>query len=172
MSPTEKLMAMLDECGVEYDWTDRLSEIPSYQSVSWWFNTADRAEFKEYHDGSTQLVIHSIKTYTTPAQAIAATLGDADATATRQDDADERNSKLFEAAKKWMAKAAHFEAENSKLRELVQDYHRYEHEDCYACRYINECRADESGRCIAPMRLGERYRELGIEVDDVQQRDV
>jgi len=56
-------------------------------------------------------------------------------------------------------------AENAKLRELVQDYHRYEHEDCYACRYINECRADESGRCIAPMRLGERYRELGVEVD-------
>lgn len=56
--------------------------------------------------------------------------------------------------------------ENAKLRGLVQDYHRYEHEDCYACRYINECRADESGRCIAPMRLGERYRELGIEVDE------
>lgn len=56
-------------------------------------------------------------------------------------------------------------AENAKLRELVQDYHRYEHEDCYSCRYINECRADESGRCIAPMRLGERYCELGIEVD-------
>jgi len=55
--------------------------------------------------------------------------------------------------------------ENAKLRELLQDYHRYEHEDCYSCRYVNECRADESGRCIAPMRLGERYRELGIEVD-------
>lgn len=58
------------------------------------------------------------------------------------------------------------EAENAKLRELLQDYHRYEHEDCYSCRYIDECRADESGRCIAPMRLGERYRELGIEVDE------
>ena len=56
--------------------------------------------------------------------------------------------------------------ENAKLRELLQDYHRYEHEDCYSCRYINECRADESGRCIAPMRLSERYRELGIEVDE------
>lgn len=55
--------------------------------------------------------------------------------------------------------------ENAKLRELLQDYHRYEHEDCHSCRYINECRADESGRCIAPMRLGERYRELGVEVD-------
>jgi cell shape-determining protein MreC len=56
--------------------------------------------------------------------------------------------------------------ENAKLRELVRDYHRYEHEDCYACRYINECRADESDRCIAPVRLGERYRELGVEVDE------
>lgn len=55
--------------------------------------------------------------------------------------------------------------ENAKLRELLQDYHRYEHEDCYSCRYINECRADESGRCIAPMRLGERYRELGVEAE-------
>ena len=49
-----------------------------------------------------------------------------------------------------------------KLRELLQDYHRYEYEDCYSCRYINECRADESGRCIAPMRLNERYRKLGV----------
>ena len=56
--------------------------------------------------------------------------------------------------------------ENAKLRELLQDYHRYEHEDCYSCRYINECRADESGRCIAPMRLGERYREMGVEVEE------
>lgn len=58
---------------------------------------------------------------------------------------------------------ARLNKENAKLRELLRDYHRYEHEDCYSCRYINECRADESGRCIAPMRLGERYRELGVE---------
>ena len=57
------------------------------------------------------------------------------------------------------------ESQIAELRELLQDYRRYEHEDCYSCRYINECRADESGRCIAPMRLGERYRELGVEVD-------
>lgn len=75
MSPTEKLRAMLDERGVGYDWTDRLREVPSYQSVIWWFNTADRAEFREYHDGSTQLLICSSKTHLTPAQAIAATLG-------------------------------------------------------------------------------------------------
>lgn len=75
MMPTETLRAMLDERGVEHNWTDRLSEVPSYQSVSWWFNTADRAEFREYHDGSTQLLIHSSKTNLTPEQAIADTLG-------------------------------------------------------------------------------------------------
>ena len=32
----------------------------------------------------------------------------------------QRNAKLFEAAEKWMAKAAHFEAENAKLREQVE----------------------------------------------------
>ena len=63
-------------------------------------------------------------------------------------------------------RACKAEAENAKLRELLQDYHRYEHEDCHECRYINECRADESGRCIAPMRLGERYREMGVEVPE------
>lgn len=33
----------------------------------------------------------------------------------------QRNDKLFEAAEKWMAKAAHFEAENTKLCELVDE---------------------------------------------------
>lgn len=74
---------------------------------------------------------------------------------------EQRNSEL----RPWKRQAERFVAENAKLRELVRDYHRYEHEDCHSCRYINECRADESGRCIAPMRLGERYRELGVEVD-------
>ena len=68
-------------------------------------------------------------------------------------------------SREWREAAEHAQAENAKLRELLQDYHLYEHEDCHSCRYINECRADESGRCIAPMRLGERYREIGVEVD-------
>lgn len=89
-------------------------------------------------------------------------------------DVSVEHSELMAQDMKWVhkEKVEPLEAENAKLRELLQDYHRYEHEDCYSCRYINECRADESGRCIAPMRLGERYRELGIEVDDGQQRDV
>ena len=160
MTATDELRRMLDERGVEWDYgiTGATTTRFSVNGIG--------LTFTPMRDG---LVCSTILT---PAEAIAATLGDADATVTRQGDADERNSKLFEAARKWMAKAAHFEAENAKLRELLQDYHRYEHEDCYSCRYIDECRADESGRCIAPMRLGERYRELGIEVDDGQQRDV
>ena len=71
-----------------------------------------------------------------------------------------------EDAKSIVVKLSNARAENAKLRELLQDYHLYEHEDCHSCRYINECRADESGRCIAPMRLGERYREIGVEVDE------
>lgn len=55
--------------------------------------------------------------------------------------------------------------ENDKLRELVRDYYMFEHGDCHSCRYHDECRKDESCRCIAPMRLADRTRELRIEVD-------
>ena len=55
-------------------------------------------------------------------------------------------------------------AENEKLRELVRDYYMFEHGDCHSCRYHDECLKDESFRCIAPMRLADRTRELGIEV--------
>ena len=56
-------------------------------------------------------------------------------------------------------------AERDKLRELVRDYYMFEHGDCHSCRYLDECLKDESFRCIAPMRLADRTRELGIEVD-------
>lgn len=75
MSAIGKLEAELTRLGVEYDFTDRLHEIPSYQSVTWWFNTADKAKFMEFHDGSTQLIVRSIKSGVTPEEAIAATLG-------------------------------------------------------------------------------------------------
>ena len=55
-------------------------------------------------------------------------------------------------------------AERDKLRELVRDYYMFEHGDCHSCRYHDECRKDESCRCIAPIRLADRTRELGIEV--------
>lgn len=41
----------------------------------------------------------------------------------------QRNAKLFEAAKKWMAKAAHFEAENAKLHKCLQDLVEHIRED-------------------------------------------
>lgn len=75
MSAIDELKAELTRLGVEYDFTDRLREVPSYQSVTWWFNTADKARFLEYHDGSTQLIVRSIKSGVTPEEAIAATLG-------------------------------------------------------------------------------------------------
>ena len=53
----------------------------------------------------------------------------------------------------------------AKLRELVGDYHMFEHGDCHSCRYHDECRKDESCRCIAPMRLADRMRELCVEAD-------
>ena len=56
-------------------------------------------------------------------------------------------------------------AERDKLRELVRDYYMFEHGDCHSCRYLDECLKDESFRCIAPMRLADRTRELRIEVD-------
>lgn len=71
----DKLKAELTRLDVEYDFTDRLYEVPSYQSVTWWYNTADKATFREYHDGSTQLIVHSSKHGITPEEAIAATLG-------------------------------------------------------------------------------------------------
>ena len=104
----------------------------------------------------------------------------ADAHREQLDQLKAENAKLKEERDHWRVEQVHaygnweeahkrateLEAENAKLRELLQDYHRYEHEDCYSCRYIDECRADESGRCIAPMRLGERYHELGVEVEE------
>jgi hypothetical protein len=60
---------------------------------------------------------------------------------------------------------AEIEEENAKLRELARDYHMFEHGDCHSCRYHDECRKDESCRCIAPMRLADRLRELGVEAE-------
>ena len=61
-----------------------------------------------------------------------------------------------------MREPGELQHENAKLRELVWDYYLYEHGDCHTCRYHDECRDDESCTCIAPMRLVERVRELGI----------
>lgn len=63
------------------------------------------------------------------------------------------------------------QAENDKLRELVRDYYIYEHSSCYSCCFYDECHGvgceSREPFCIAPIRLGERTRDLGVEVDDV-----
>lgn len=72
----------------------------------------------------------------------------------------QRNAKLFEAAEKWMAKAAHFEAENTKLRELAQRLfteYRYMRVRPRRMYLEHETR----------MRIIEdEMRSLGIEVDE------
>ena len=62
----------------------------------------------------------------------------------------QRNAKLFEAAEKWMAKAAHFEAENAKLRELLSSYWKAVH--CPVTPTV-------------PRDYLAEMRELGIEVE-------
>ena len=111
----------------------------------------------------------------TPDEAIAriATLGDTDATATRHGGADKHNSKLFEAARKWMAKAAHFEAENARLKQELESV------GTAAYLYGRTDLADENAKLRELMRdiyedmwhggewlepYDQRMRELGIEV--------
>ena len=62
----------------------------------------------------------------------------------------QRNDKMFEAAVKWMAKAARFEAENAKLRELV--------DELYPLADYGAMDASELDRAHDLMR------ELGLEV--------
>lgn len=75
MSATDELRRLLDERGVEYDWTDQRHSVPSCEIVKWWFNDHDHAEFMEYHDGSTLMVTHTSMCHATPEQAIDVTLG-------------------------------------------------------------------------------------------------
>lgn len=74
-SATDVLRRMLDERGVEYQWTDKKHSVPSCEIVQWWSGDDVSAEYIEYHDGSTVLHIHASMLYATPEQAIAATLG-------------------------------------------------------------------------------------------------
>ena len=84
MTVTDELRRMLDERGVEWDYG-----ITGATTTRFSVNGIDLT-FTPMRDG---LVCSTILT---PAQAIAATLGDADATATRQGDADERNKPCWE----------------------------------------------------------------------------
>jgi len=77
MSKTDELQRMLDERGVDYAWSDLRRSIPSREIVQWWPDDDVRAEYIEYHDGSTVLRIHTSMLHATPEQAVAVTLGKA-----------------------------------------------------------------------------------------------
>lgn len=78
-------------------------------------------------------------------------------------DMDERHAKTFEVGKRWMAKAARFESENTKLRELVQDYHRFADAMC-AERDCDGCSQRDEGACERGV-LTSRECVLGVEVE-------
>ena len=58
----------------------------------------------------------------------------------------ERSAKTLEVGTRWMAKAARFESENTKLRELVRDYHRFADAMC-AERDCDGCSQRDEGAC-------------------------
>lgn len=127
---TDELRRLLDERGVEWE-----SGLPTETIVREPYN----ALYVERPDGRMHIYFRS---YLTPEQAIAATLGDIDATGGRQSDAD-------------------LAAENAKLRELadavkefVEDTHC---EDCPCRRDCNDnnsifCANDFSYHAFATMR--------------------
>lgn len=71
----------------------------------------------------------------------------------------ERHAKTFEVGKRWMAKAARFESENTKLRELVADAWGYISHPANAT-WTHEKRKE------VRHSLSDRMRELGVEVPD------
>lgn len=76
-------------------------------------------------------------------------------------DMDERHAKTFEVGKRWMAKAARFESENTKLRELVRELWTYAEQELLCdenCSYGAVC---DWRDCVFERRM----RELGVEVD-------
>ena len=76
------------------------------------------------------------------------------------------NERLLKAGEKWMGRAARFEEENAKLRELVADYDTAitrmcdQRKECGTCKLNDE----DCSNCEAA-RLSSRMRELGVEAD-------
>lgn len=183
MSATDELRRMLTEAGVE--WTDC-----SYKDTCTAWSSNGVTWYGLWRDGSIELMAHQL----TPEQAISATIGDTDATPTRQDGADlaAENAKLRERIHELeMEGSDHFyrtayaedanrtlEAENAKLRELVRDAWGSGHPDksCGDCEIRDECHDDierlsrdgalRFSRCLFELRIEDRMRELGIEVNE------
>lgn len=72
-------------------------------------------------------------------------------------------SKLFDAVDGLGVEIENLQAENAKLRNLCADMYIYHNDDCHSCRYHQECADRIDWKCIAPIRLNERARALGIE---------
>ncbi len=72
----------------------------------------------------------------------------------------QHNAKLLEAAEKWMAKAAHFELENSKLRELAVSYDSALHRMCNQMQGHVDCHD-----CI----LGKDYGDDWCAIDELRE---
>lgn len=76
----------------------------------------------------------------------------------------ERNAKLFEAATKWMAKAAHFEAESTKLRGELADAPKCETceamLDCDECLRANDSQKERKRIACENVKLRELVDEL------------
>lgn len=72
----------------------------------------------------------------------------------------ELHAKTFEVGKRWMAKAARFESENTKLRELLADTLMQPRDYCK--KYGIEYESWDS----ANAHLDARMRELGVEVTE------
>jgi hypothetical protein len=138
---------MLDERGVQYE--TYIEPLTGFEHVKWNFNEHGSADFN-LEFGEPWLTMYG--TISGPEQAIAATLGDADATATRHGDAD-------------------LKAENAKLRELcaglwnvmwacAEQRCPHRHEDCFVVNG-NGDGPKGHGECLYKRRM----RELGVEVD-------
>jgi hypothetical protein len=146
MTATERIRAMLDERGVEWDYG-----ITGSTTTKFRVNGIDLT-FTPMRDG---LVCSTILT---PEQAIEATLGRGEVE--RLQDENERLrsclSDSAENAKQIMHEAHVQEAENAKLRELARTLYMCIRVRCGQCEYEHENACDFNAE--------EELRELGVEV--------
>ena len=49
-----------------------------------------------------------------------------------------------------------------ELEKLCGDMWTYHNEDCHSCPYHEECKGRDDWQCIAPLRINERARSLGV----------
>lgn len=78
----------------------------------------------------------------------------------------ERCAKTLEVGTRWMAKAARFESENTKLRELCRRYGEYISQDrCEGCVYKMRCNNGWMNECWQLGEIRDLARELGVEAE-------